>query len=77
MLYIGDDVFDISLLKKVGFSVCPSDAILEVQEVCNLILKSKGGENCIVELVNYLYNHNMIKNYNYESFINLDASDKF
>lgn len=77
MLYIGDDIFDISLLNKVGFSVCPSDAAPEVKEVCNLILKNKGGDHAIVELVHYLYENKLIGDCDYEAFIDIDAGDKF
>jgi len=77
MLYVGDDIFDINLLKKVGFSVCPSDASPEVLKTCDLILKSKGGENVIVELVEYLEKNNLVDKYDYEHLLNIDADEKF
>lgn len=77
MLYIGDDIFYIGLLKKVGFSVCPSDAANEVKKVCDLILQSKGGDHALCELVNFLYKNNFIKNYNYENLKVTDAKEKF
>jgi 3-deoxy-D-manno-octulosonate 8-phosphate phosphatase KdsC-like HAD superfamily phosphatase len=77
MLYVGDDIFDINLLKKVGLSVCPSDASPEVLKTCDLILENKGGENVIVELVEYLEKNNLVDKYNYEHILNIDADEKF
>ena len=55
MLYLGDDLFDINILKKVGHPFCPSDASVEVKEVCHKnILPAKGGENVIMALVEHL-----------------------
>lgn len=47
--YIGDDVNDISVLKKVGISMCPRDAISDVKKVCMYITKKKGGEGVVRE----------------------------
>lgn len=48
--YLGDDVNDIELLKIVGFSACPADAIQEVKNLVDLVLDSKGGEGAFREL---------------------------
>lgn len=52
--YIGDDVNDIDLLKKVGFSICPNDAIEDVKEICNYVCKSKSGEGVLREVANMI-----------------------
>ena len=49
--YIGDDLTDIKILKKVAVAACPSDAVTEVKEAANLILRTKGGEGCVRELI--------------------------
>jgi len=77
ILFIGDDIFDIDLLKKVGFSVATSDASKDVKKVCNHILKSKGGHNAIMELVDYLYQKKLIETFNYNKFIKFDLKEKF
>ncbi len=41
--YIGDDLVDISVLKEVGLSICPSDAVPEVKDLCDLIADCGGG----------------------------------
>ena len=54
MAYIGDDINDIGLLKKVGFSICPSDAIDDVKKKCNYICKAKGGEGALREIADMI-----------------------
>lgn len=51
--YVGDDINDIELLKKVGFSCCPADAMPQVKEIANFITKTKGGEGVIREIVEF------------------------
>lgn len=48
--FIGDDVIDIEILKNVGFSSCPADALEEVKQIVNYICKKKGGEGCFREV---------------------------
>lgn len=48
---IGDDINDIQLLKKVGFSCCPFDAVEEVKKVASHVCKAKGGEGVVREVV--------------------------
>ncbi len=52
--YIGDGKYDIPALRISGLSVCPKDAIQEVKEIADIVLKSKGGEGCIAECYSYL-----------------------
>jgi len=51
ILFIGDDLVDISILKKCGLSFCPSDACEEVKKVCDIVLKKKGGDGAFREAV--------------------------
>jgi N-acylneuraminate cytidylyltransferase len=51
VVYIGDDINDLPLLKKVGFSCCPFDAVEEVKKVVNHVCKTKGGEGVVREVV--------------------------
>lgn len=52
--YIGDDINDIPLLKKVGFSSCPFDAVDEVKKIVKYICKTKGGEGAVREVVDII-----------------------
>lgn len=49
--YIGDDVNDVDLLKKVGFSACPKDGMEEVKKISNYTCKKEGGKGAFRELV--------------------------
>ena len=54
--YVGDDINDIEVLKKVAFAFCPSSAQPEVLELANVRrLMARGGGGVIREL------HNLIK----------------
>lgn len=48
--YIGDDINDIGLLKKVGLSASPSDAVVKVREIVYYVAQTKGGEGVVREL---------------------------
>jgi 3-deoxy-D-manno-octulosonate 8-phosphate phosphatase (KDO 8-P phosphatase) len=52
---IGDDINDLTVMRKVGMTIVPSDAVQMVKEAADLILTKKGGEGCIREFIdNYL-----------------------
>jgi YrbI family 3-deoxy-D-manno-octulosonate 8-phosphate phosphatase len=54
---IGDDINDLDVFRKVGFSACPSDAVLVIKSHADVILTKKGGEGCVREFVDaYLLN---------------------
>ncbi len=48
--YIGDDVNDIGLLKKVGFSASPKDGMPMVKKICNYRCQTDGGKGAFREL---------------------------
>lgn len=49
--YIGDDVNDEDIMRAVGFSACPSDAVDAVKDMVHVVLQKKGGEGCVRELI--------------------------
>lgn len=51
IVYIGDDINDIEVIKAVGYGCCPSDAMESVKEVAKYVTKSKGGNGVIREIV--------------------------
>ena len=55
--YVGDDYFDVPVLKAVTYSFCPADAPEYIQQVCETILTTKGGEGIVSELLT-LYRKN-------------------
>ena len=54
--FIGDDVNDIELLKNVGLSVTPNDAILEAKQISDYVCKNIGGNGAFRELVDLILN---------------------
>lgn len=54
VLYIGDDLNDLELLKAVGYSCCPANAQSEVKVVVDYIATRKGGEGVIREVADLL-----------------------
>ena len=48
--FIGDDVLDIPILRRVGFAVCPPNAMDEAKEHAHLITEKKGGHGAVREI---------------------------
>lgn len=49
--FIGDDVNDIEVMRQVGFTACPQDAVSEIKSISSVILSTRGGGGCLRELV--------------------------
>ena len=49
--YIGDDLPDIPVMRAVGLSACPADAVDEVRRVAHVVANAKGGEGAVREVV--------------------------
>ena len=54
VIYIGNDLNDLELMKAVGFPVAPADAHPEVKAVARLLTLAKGGEGIIRELADLI-----------------------
>ena len=52
--YIGDDINDIQVMMKVGYSACPNDAVQECKNIVNYICNKKGGEGCVREFIDII-----------------------
>ena len=48
---IGDDVNDLAMIRAIGFSACPKDAVNVVKSNVDVILSKKGGEGCVREFI--------------------------
>ena len=48
--FMGDDVIDIPLLKRVGFASAPADAVAEVIPFAHFVAKNRGGWGAVREL---------------------------
>lgn len=49
--YMGDDVNDLGLLRRVGLSACPADAHPAVRAAVHLVATAPGGRGAVRELV--------------------------
>ncbi len=49
--YIGDDVNDLEVLEKVGFSACPHDAHFSLVKIVDVVLQRNGGQGCVREFI--------------------------
>ena len=52
--YIGDDLPDIDVMRRVALAVTPADAAFDAQEAAGWILRSQGGEGAVRELIERL-----------------------
>ena len=59
--YIGDDVNDIEIMKKVGFSCAPSDCNNEVKKIADYVCHVKGGNGAFREMVDLILSNNFEK----------------
>lgn len=51
VLYMGDDIPDVPVLKRVGLSCCPQDAAYEVLEICKYISHVDGGKGAVRDVI--------------------------
>lgn len=52
--FIGDDLPDIEVLKRVGFSATVDNAVFEVKSIVHYVSSKKGGEGAVREIVELL-----------------------
>lgn len=51
VMYIGDDINDIEIMKKVGYTACPVDAVDEIRKISNIISSKCGGNGAVREII--------------------------
>lgn len=67
--YIGDDINDLALLKKVGFSAAPSTSPEYIKRYVKYVTKKGGGEGAFREFVEYLLGEEKIEELVNNSFL--------
>jgi 3-deoxy-D-manno-octulosonate 8-phosphate phosphatase (KDO 8-P phosphatase) len=55
--YMGDDLPDVPLLKRVGFSATVPEALEEAQKAVNYITRRPGGNGAVREVCELILNH--------------------
>jgi 3-deoxy-D-manno-octulosonate 8-phosphate phosphatase (KDO 8-P phosphatase) len=48
--FMGDDVNDLPLLRRVGLASCPADAAAEVRQAVHFVTAARGGRGAVREL---------------------------
>ena len=64
--YIGDDCNDLECIRSAGVGIAVADAIEEVKEAADYVLKAKGGHGAVREAAEWILNHN--QSYKGEAF---------
>lgn len=60
LIYLGNDLNDLPLMRRAGFSVAPSDAHPKVLEIADLILEQRGGEGFVRKFIEDLLSINQL-----------------
>ena len=47
LIYLGNDLNDLSVMKKAGFAIAPCDAHPCIKEIANLVIANRGGEGVV------------------------------
>ena len=51
IVYMGDDIPDIPVMKKIGVPCCPNDAVPDVKRISIYISKKNGGQGCVRDII--------------------------
>lgn len=51
VMYMGDDIPDLEVMRQVGMPVCPADAAEEIKELCEYISPLGGGKGCARDVI--------------------------
>jgi 3-deoxy-D-manno-octulosonate 8-phosphate phosphatase (KDO 8-P phosphatase) len=52
--YMGDDILDVHVLKRVGLPICVKNANPKVKKFAKLVTEAKGGEGAVREVVDMI-----------------------
>ncbi len=73
-IYVGDDIFDIEVLKTVKEGFCPKDSPIDVKNVCTIINKN-GGDGVVAELFDILLERSEIESPDIKIVKDLDSKE--
>jgi 3-deoxy-D-manno-octulosonate 8-phosphate phosphatase (KDO 8-P phosphatase) len=51
IMFMGDDIPDLEVMRVAGVPVCPSDADSEIKQAASYISDKKGGEGCVRDVI--------------------------
>ena len=55
ILYIGDDLNDLEVMKNVGFSACPADATNSIIAVSDYVSWKRGGYGAVRDIIDHFF----------------------
>lgn len=55
--YVGDDLNDEAVMRRVGLAACPADAAPAICALADVVLSRRGGEGCVRELIDQVWPH--------------------
>jgi len=56
ILYMGDDLPDHPVMKRVGLATCPADAVPEIKSISAYVSDRKGGRGCVRDVIGKVLN---------------------
>jgi 3-deoxy-D-manno-octulosonate 8-phosphate phosphatase (KDO 8-P phosphatase) len=59
VMYIGNDLNDLEVMRIVGFPIAPAGAHPKIKKIAKLITETKGGDGVVKELSDYLMTSNV------------------
>ncbi|MBQ3709328.1 MAG: HAD-IIIA family hydrolase [Bacteroidales bacterium] len=51
IVYVGDDIPDLRVMRQVGVAACPADAAPEIQQICHYVSERPGGKGCVRDII--------------------------
>jgi len=51
ILYMGDDIPDLHVMKMAGLACCPADAVAEIRQISHYVSPVQGGEGCVRDVI--------------------------
>ena len=51
VLYMGDDIPDLDVMKEIGLPCCPQDAVAEIKAISKYVSHKKGGKGCVRDVI--------------------------
>lgn len=51
IVYVGDDIPDLPVMRRVGLAACPADAAPEIRQACHYVSDRPGGHGCVRDII--------------------------
>ena len=61
VFYIGNDINDYFVMQKCGYTACPNDSHPLIKKISDFTLTTKGGQGVVCELLENIFEINLLK----------------